>query len=69
MDDGTYPPVLDDGKGCIYGRTLASMVDACQEKYAKRMDVVEKKMDRLTWALVIAAVTLAANLARSLFAG
>ena len=69
MDDDTYPPVLDDGTGCIFGRTLQSTGNTCHVKHRKRMDALEKKMDRMTWALVIAAVTLAANLARSLFGG
>ena len=69
MDAASYPPVLDDGKGCIFGRTARARVDACQEKYRERTKMLERKVDRMTWALVIAAVTLAANLARSLLVG
>lgn len=69
VPDDSYPPVLDDGSGCIFGRTLQSIGNTCHAKHRKRVDGLEKKMDRLTWALVIAAVTLAANLLRSLVAG
>ena len=69
MDDDSYPPVLDDGKGCIFGRTSRRDVEACREKYRERTKMLERKVDRVTWALVIAALTLAANLARSFLGG
>ena len=68
VDDG-YPPVLDDGKGCIFGRTSRSRSDTCAEKMREQVQGVERKVDRMTWALVIAAVALAANLLRSLVGG
>ena len=68
VDDG-YPPVLDDGEGCIFGRTSRRDVEACREKYRERMKTLERKLDRMTWALVAAAVALAANLLRSVLGG
>ena len=65
----TYPAVRDDGEGCMFGRTSRSNVHACQEKYRERMAMLERKLDRMTWALVIAALTLAVNVLRSVLVG
>ena len=69
MEDHKYPAVVDDGKGCIFGRTSRSRADTCGEKMRDQVKAVERKVDRMTWALVIAAVALAANLVRSLVGG
>jgi hypothetical protein len=46
-----YPRVLDR-EGCLYGQGVGGRVEALDE----RMDRLEKKIDRLTWSLVSAAV-------------
>jgi len=65
----TYPAVRDDGEGCMFGRTSRSRADACGEKMREQVKGVERKVDRMTWALVIAALTLAVNVLRSVLVG
>jgi len=60
-----YPRYLN-GHGCIFGQNLAKNFERWKEElrcelkedYQKRMDNLEKKMDRLTWALVSVAIAL-----------
>jgi hypothetical protein len=51
-DDNGYPRVLDK-TGCIYGQHISERVDEVDEK----VKGIEKKIDKLTAALVGAAIT------------
>ncbi len=52
--DNGYPRVLDE-KGCLHGRGTRDRVD----ELAERMKELEKKIDRLIWALTAASVSFA----------
>ena len=52
MDGNGYPRVLDR-EGCVFGKHLAGEY----EEMKKRMDVIERKLDRLTTAMVGASIT------------
>lgn len=51
-DDNGYPRVLDK-TGCIYGQHVSGRMDEVDEK----VKGIEKKIDKLTSALVGAAIT------------
>lgn len=51
-DDDGYPRCLDRG-GCLYGQHLSERMDDVDQK----VQSIEKKLDRLTTALVGAAIT------------
>lgn len=51
MASEVYPRVLDR-EGCLFGQQAARTVEALDE----RMDRLEKKIDRMSWALVSAAI-------------
>ena len=47
-----YPRVLDR-EGCVFGQHLGGEF----EELKKRIDVLERKLDRLTTAMVMASIT------------
>jgi len=51
-DDNGYPRCLDKG-GCLYGQHVGERMDAMDE----RVEGIESKIDKLTTALVGAAIT------------
>jgi len=53
-DNDRYPRVLDRA-GCIFGQQAVQRVERLEE----RMEGLEAKIDRLTWALAGAAITFA----------
>jgi hypothetical protein len=64
-----YPPVLNDGKGCLFGKHMAERLKDLEE----RMKCFDKKLSKILWALVSftialasAAVMLGVNLATRL---
>ena len=65
MTDETYPRILN-GHGCVFGQNLAARFDTwkcnlkeeLKEDYKKRMDTLDKKLDRLTWAAVGVMISL-----------
>lgn len=60
-----YPAVLDDGEGCIFGRAARTKAAGHEQRREERVDGLEKKVDRLMWALLAAAVAFTANLLRA----
>jgi hypothetical protein len=64
-NDEKYPRWLN-GHGCIFGQNLAAkfetwrkdLKEELKEDYKCRMDKLDKKLDRLTWAAVSVAITL-----------
>lgn len=52
-DDNGYPRVLDRA-GCLYGQRLEERMDKVEQLH----DELKGKIDRMTWALVSAAVGL-----------
>ena len=66
VDDGlrqrarTYPGVADNGTGCVFGRMRWEQRDRWMVALEAEMKDVVKKVDRLTWALALAAVSFAA---------
>jgi len=69
MTDNEYPRALN-GTGCLFGQHLAGRLDECieackadlaqsQATHKERLEKVERKLDRLTWAAVSVAIALA----------
>jgi len=56
--NGKYPPVLD-GAGCLFGQRLEKALEKETVERHTQMEKLEKKLDRITWALVSLAVSLA----------
>ena len=53
----TYPRKLN-GTGCLFGQRLDGDFLEFKKAQVKRMDNVEKKLDRLTWAAVLLSISL-----------
>lgn len=53
-----YPRILN-GQGCIYGQHMFADLGQFKTRVDARLKVLEKKLDRLTWALVTMAIGLA----------
>ena len=64
--DGEYSRAVLNGDGCVYGRNLSLRFDTwklhlkeeLKEDYKARMDKMEQKLDRLTWAAVGVMISL-----------
>jgi len=65
-NEQSYPRVLN-GQGCLFGRHLredlakcealfTEQLAKCQEGHKERIDDMEQKLDKILWALVLAAI-------------
>ena len=62
--DNGYPRVLDQ-EGCLFGQHLTTQLKTVETKVITRLENMEtnmkgikQKLDRMTWALVAASLTL-----------
>ena len=53
----SYPRKLN-GTGCLYGQRLEGDFLEVKKAQQKRMDRLEQKLDRLTWAAVVLSISL-----------
>ena len=54
----SYPSVPNNGASCIQGKRIEADFLEFKKAQEKRMETVEKKLDRLTWAAVLLSLSL-----------